>query len=265
MQKKISIHTLQEMKKAGEKITALTAYDFLTASILDESGIDLVLVGDSAANVVAGYPNTIPITMEEMLYHTRSVSKGIKHAFLVADMPFLSYQCGVDNAVCNAGLFLKAGAEAVKVEGGKMLAESIYRMTHLGIPVMGHIGLQPQSVYQTGGYFTRGETESDREILMEDAKSLEEAGVFAIVLEKIAAPAGLEITRTVKIPTISIGAGRGCDGQILVTPDMLGMNPEFRAKFLRRYAELKKVMQDAFGRYIKDVKNGSFPSEDESY
>lgn len=262
---KKNILTLQQMKQSGEKITALTAYDYLTASILDESGIDLILVGDSAANVFAGHSTTLPMTMEEMLYHTRSVARGVKHALLIADMPFLSYQCNIDSAVCNAGQFLKSGAEGVKMEGGQIIYDRIFRLTRMGIPVMGHIGLQPQSIHQVGGYHTMGETESDIKKLVNDAHALEEAGVFAIVVEKVTAKAAEEITKNVCVPTIGIGAGSECDGQILVTPDMLGMNPEFKPKFLRHYAELKSVMLDAFQRYKEDVKKGKYPSKEESY
>ena len=262
---KITIRTLQEMKTSGEKIAALTAYDFLTARVLDESGIDVILVGDSAANVFAGYKTTLPLTMEEMLYHTRSVARGVKHALLVSDMPFLSYQGSIDEAVTNAGRLLKDGAEGVKLEGGRIISDCVYRLSHIGIPVMGHIGLQPQSIHQAGGYHTRGESEAERKILIEDAIALEEAGAFSIVLEKIAADAAAEISKSVKIPTIGIGAGAGCDGQILVTPDMLGMNPEFHPKFVRQYAELKDTMRNAFARYIADIKNGSFPGSEESY
>ncbi len=262
---KTTVRTLQEMKSAGDKIAALTAYDFLTARVLDESGIDIILVGDSAANVFAGYRTTIPLTMEEMLYHTRSVARGVSRALLISDMPFLSFQCSIDSTVCNAGRLLKDGAEGVKLEGGRIVCDHVYRLSHVGIPVMGHIGLQPQSIHQAGGYRTRGESEEERKLLVEDALALEEAGAFSIVLEKITAEAAAEITRAVKIPTIGIGAGVGCDGQILVTPDMLGMNPEFNPKFVRRYAALKSAMQDAFGRYISDVKQGRFPGKDESY
>lgn len=265
MTKKISILTLQQMKQSGEKITALTAYDYLTASILDESGIDLILVGDSAANVFAGYSTTLPMTMDEMLYHTRSVARGVKNALLIADMPFLSYHCSIDSAVCNAGEFLKAGAEGVKLEGGQIITDRIFRLTRMGIPVMGHIGLQPQSVHQVGGYYTMGETEADIKRLIEEARALEEAGAFAMVVEKVTAKAAEEITKNVQIPTIGIGAGNNCDGQILVTPDMLGMNPEFKPKFLRHYAALKSIMLSAFQQYQEDVKKGKYPTDEESY
>jgi len=261
----VSTRNLLEMKKRGDKIAALTAYDVLTARILDESGIDVILVGDSAGNVFAGYETTHPVTMEEMLYHTRAVKNGIKRSLLVSDMPFLSFQCGLDEAVKNAGKFLQAGAQAVKLEGGEPIAPVVRHIVNMGIPVMGHIGLTPQRVYEFGGYITQGKTPEAEEKLLQDSKILEEAGVFALVLEKVTARAAERISREIRIPTIGIGAGAGCDGQILVTPDILGMNPDFHPKYLRIYANLHKNITDAVADYIQDVKKGEFPSDKESY
>ncbi|MFC1553502.1 3-methyl-2-oxobutanoate hydroxymethyltransferase [candidate division KSB1 bacterium] len=262
---KISVETIKEMKNQGEKIAALTAYDFLMAKILDSSGIDLILIGDSAGNVFAGYETTLPVSVEEMLYHTRAVKNGVKHALLILDMPFLSYQCGIDDAVRNAGLFLKAGAEGVKLEGGRQVAEIVSRLTGFGIPVMGHLGLTPQSINEFGSYKLRGKKEGERKLILEDAKILEEAGAFSIVLEKIPEPLAKEVSESISIPTIGIGAGRYCDGQILVSHDILGLNEGFKPKFLRKYADLSKEMRNAFGNYIDDVRKGGFPSEQECY
>jgi len=265
MQDKITTTKLRDMKERGEKIAALTAYDYITAKILDESGIDIILVGDSAANVFAGYEYTLKISMEEMLYHTRAVKNGVKRALVIADMPFLSYQCGVEEAVKNAGNFLKEGASAVKLEGGKSVINIVKRLVDSGIPVMGHIGLTPQSVHKLGGYSVHGESpEAERE-LMEDALALRDAGAFSIVLEKIVSVCAKIITEKLEIPTIGIGAGKFCDGQILVYADMLGLNKEFHPKFVHIYADIYDSMLTAFKNYIKDIKEKKFPSEDESY
>jgi len=265
MQDKVTTIKLRNMKERGEKIAALTAYDYITAKILDESGIDVILVGDSAANVFAGYEYTLKISMEEMLYHTRAVKNGVKRALVVADMPFLSYQCGVEEAVRNAGNFLKEGASAVKLEGGKSVINIVKRLVDSGIPVMGHIGLTPQSVHKLGGYNVHGESpEAERE-LMEDALALRDAGAFSIVLEKIVSECAKKITEKLEIPTIGIGAGKFCDGQILVYSDMLGLSKEFHLKFVHIYANIYDDMLTAFKNYIKDVKEQKFPSEDESY
>lgn len=263
--KKISVETIKAMKHNGEKIASLTAYDYLMARILDRCGMDLILIGDSAGNVIAGYDTTLPVTVEEMLYHTRAVSKGVTNALVVLDMPFLSYQCGVNDAMRNAGLFLKAGAEAVKLEGGKHIAGIVETMVGFGIPVMGHLGLTPQSINVFGDYKVRGKLDEERKRMLKDAKILEESGVFSIVLEKIPEELAKEITESISVPTIGIGAGLYCDGQILVTHDMIGLNEDFNPKFVRKYVNVAEEMRKAFDGFIKDVKDLSFPSKDESY
>ncbi|MBN2104594.1 3-methyl-2-oxobutanoate hydroxymethyltransferase [bacterium] len=263
---KITVPEIMGMKSAGEKIACLTAYDWCFAALLDQVGLDIVLVGDSASMVYAGYETTIPITMEQMLYHTQCVSRGVKRALLIADMPFLSFQISPEETLRNAGRFLKEGrAEGVKIEGGEPMAETIHRITDVGIPVMGHLGLTPQSIKVFGGYRIRGKDEREAEILKNDARILEQAGVFALVLEKIPATLAKEISGSIAIPTIGIGAGPDCDGQILVTHDLLGLFEEFKPKFVRKYAELAKTMRDAFSNYVKDVKSGTFPSSRESF
>jgi len=244
----------------------LTAYDALMADLVDRSGIDIILVGDSAGMVMGGYENTLSVTMEEMLFYTKSVRRGVNRALLVADMPFMSYQAGTNEAVKNAGRFLQeAGAEAVKLEGGKPVLDIIIRMVQFGIPVMGHLGLTPQSIHQLGGYGVQGKEEALANRLKEEALLLQDAGVFSLVLEKVPAALASEITQSLHIPTIGIGAGQACDGQVLVTHDMLGLYDKFKPKFVRRYAELGKNMMDALVHYIDDVKNHSFPDENESY
>jgi len=263
---KVTVPFLLEMKKKGEKIACLTAYDHLMARFLDQTGIDLILVGDSVGMVVAGHDTTIPVTLEEIIYHTRAVSRGVSRALVVADLPFLSYQESVEQAVHSAGRCLKEGhAEAVKLEGGRWAAKSISRLVQIGIPVMGHLGLTPQSIHAFGGYGVRAKEQAEAERIKEDARILEEAGIFALVLEKVPAALAREITEMLTIPTIGIGAGPYCDGQILVSHDMLGIFEEFRPKFVRRYAELAREMKNAFSAYVKDVKDGTFPSEKESY
>ncbi|MBO8130792.1 MAG: 3-methyl-2-oxobutanoate hydroxymethyltransferase [Candidatus Marinimicrobia bacterium] len=262
---KVTTKTIRSMKKSGEKIVALTAYDYTFAYLIDEAGVDLVLVGDSAAMVCAGYENTLPITLEQMLYHVSSVKRGLKRALLIADMPFLSYQVNEDEAIKNAGLFLKAGAEAVKIEGGKPVCNLIRRMVDIGIPVLGHLGLTPQSIHEFGGYRLRGKDEDEAVRIKEDAKAVEEAGAFALVLEKVPANLAKEITRSIKIPTIGIGAGPYCDGQILVLYDMLGLYDKVKFKFVRRYANLGDEIRKAVKNYAKDIKEGKFPSNEESY
>ncbi len=263
--KKIRINEIVE-KKGKEKITALTAYDFLTARIIDDAGIDIVLVGDSAANVMMGYDTTLPIGMEEMLVFTESVARGVKRAFVVADMPFLSYQVSIEQGINNAGLFLKKGAEAVKIEGASEYVLSlIQRLVSSGIPVMGHIGLTPQSIHGYGGYRIVGKTVAERKELIKSAKELESAGCFCVVLEKVPYKLAKQITQSLKIPTIGIGAGPFCDGQILVIQDLLGMDPHFSPRYIRRYAMLYDTILEAVKRYIKDVKEGDFPSLGESF
>lgn len=264
--KKVTVPSLKEMKQRGEKIVALTAYDFLLASILDEAGVDIILVGDSGAMVFAGYETTLPITMDEMIYHVKAVSRGTKRALLVADMPFLSFQITPEETIKNAGRFLKeAYAEAVKVEGGQPMAETIQKMVRVGIPVMGHLGLTPQSIHQFGGYKIRGSNSTDAQKIVEDAVILEQAGVFSIVLEKVPTELAKEVTEKVSVPTIGIGAGKYCDGQVLVTHDMLGLFEKFRPKFVRRYAELGAEIRRVCKRFTTDVKEGKFPNADESY
>ncbi len=265
-QKKITITTLQKMKTKGEKITMLTAYDALMASQIDESGIDMILVGDSVANVLLGYDNTIPATMEQMLHHSRAVTRTVKRAFVVGDMPFMSYQACTGEAVSNAGRFLKeARVEAVKLEGGSEVSSIIKNIIAAGIPVMGHIGLTPQSIHQSGNYGLRGEDGNEAQKIIEDAKVIEDSGAFAIVLEKIPASLAAKITKILQIPTIGIGAGIDCDGQVLVTHDMLGMFEKFKPKFSKRYAELATEAKTAYKEYIKEVKEKKFPSEEHSY
>ena len=264
--KKITTQKLQEMKKAGEKIAMLTAYDYSMARILDEAGIDVLLVGDSAANVIAGYETTVPITLDHMIYHAQSVIRAVNRAMVVVDLPFGTYQGNSKKALESAIRIMKeAEAHAVKMEGGEFVIESVKRIISAGIPVMGHLGLIPQSIYKFGTYTVRAREKAEAEQLKKDAKLLEEAGVFAIVLEKIPAKLAQEVTEMLSIPTIGIGAGPHCDGQVLVTHDMLGITKDFSPRFLRRYADLYSVMKDAFERYREDVKNGEFPSEKESY
>lgn len=254
------------MKKKGEKIAVLTAYDCLMASQLDECGIDILLVGDSVGNVLLGYENTIPVTMDEMVHHCSAVARGSKRAMVVGDMPFMSYQASCEEALRNAGRFLKeAGAEAIKIEGGSEFFDTIKKIVDAGIPVMGHLGLTPQSVYRFGGYGVRGEDRDQALKILEDSKALERAGVFSIVLEKIPAKLAKKVTQQLKIPTIGIGAGADCDGQVLVTHDMLGLFEKFKPKFAKRYSKLGKEMKRCYRKYIEEVKNGEFPTEEHSY
>ncbi|MFZ1082026.1 MAG: 3-methyl-2-oxobutanoate hydroxymethyltransferase [Candidatus Kryptoniota bacterium] len=264
--KVITTRTIIQSKKNGVKISALTAYDAIVAGILDKSGIDIILVGDSLSNVFQGNDTTIPVTLEEMIYHAKIVARVVKRALVVVDMPFMSFQVGAEETIRNAGRILKeTGASAVKVEGGKAIAESVRRMTEIGIPVMGHLGLTPQSINKFGGYKPRGEDKTEATGILADAKLLEAAGAFAIVLEKIPAQLAAKVTKSIKIPTIGIGAGVHCDGQILVYADMVGLTQEFKPRFVRHYANIAEEMHNAFVRYIDDVKNGKFPSKEESY
>lgn len=264
--KKVTTRSLTQMKQRGEKISALTAYDFLTAQLLDQSGIDVILVGDSAGMVVQGHETTVRVTLEQMLYHTEVVSRGVERALVVADMPFMSFQINADEALRNAGRMVKeAGAEAVKLEGGAAIAKTIEKIVGIGIPVMGHLGLTPQSIHRFGTYQVRATEPEEADEVRRDAKALEQAGVFAIVIEKVPAALATEVSRSVGVPVIGIGAGSGCDGQILVTHDMLGIYTRFHPRFVRRYAELGKAMQAAFEHYVRDVKAAEFPSKAESY
>ncbi len=264
--KRVTTKTLSLMKKKGIKITALTAYDFITAKILDEVGIDVVLVGDSLANVFQGHETTLPVTMQDMIYHTNAVTRGVNRAMVITDMPFMSYQLSTDEGFRNAGRIMKeTSAGGVKLEGGLRVAETIKKITDAGIPVMGHIGLTPQSIHQFGSYRERGRSKEESEEILRDAKAVAEAGAFALVVEKVPASLAKQITESVKVPTIGIGAGVECDGQILVTPDMLGLNVDFHPRFVRHYAELADVMSKAVKSYIDDIKAGKFPSIEESY
>jgi 3-methyl-2-oxobutanoate hydroxymethyltransferase len=266
--KKITVQTFITKKAKGEKITVLTAYDAFTASLLDAAGIDSILVGDSASNVIHGHSSTLPITMDIMVAHTAAVARGTKRALLIADMPFLSFQPSLEVAITNAGRFLKEGfAETVKLEGGIEMAPTVKRIVECGIPVMGHIGLTPQSIHRFGGPKVQGREEKSRQYLIESALALEEAGCFSMVLELVQSDIAKEITsKLATAATIGIGAGPDCDGQVLVTNDMLGLRDEsFRPKFLREYANLKPVIQDAVKAYIEDVKSGSFPNDSESF
>lgn len=261
----ITIDTIQAMKKKGEKIVCLTAYDFITARILDEAGIDLILVGDSAANVFAGERTTLPITMEEMLYHTRVVTRGVNNALVIADMPFLSYQVSVETAVRNAGRFLKVGACGVKLEGGAPMLVTVKRLVDLGIPVMGHLGLTPQSIHRFGGYKLQGVGDGAAIAMIEDAKALQAAGCFSVVLEKIPRTLAREISEAISIPTIGIGAGPYCDGQILVIHDMLGLFEDFAPKYVKKYVNLGEQTRNAVMQFKKEVKDGLFPDVEHSF
>ena len=254
------------MKQNGEKIAMLTSYDFTLASLVDEARIDMLLVGDSASNVVCGNMYTLPITVDEMIFLTKGVVRAAQHALVVCDMPFGSYQVNADEAVRNAIKILKeSGCDAVKLEGGEEIIDAIRRMVQAGVPVMGHLGLTPQSVNQFGGYGLRAKEEKEAEKLIHDAKMLDEAGCFSIVLEKIPAALAEKVTKAVSCPVIGIGAGNGTDGQVLVLHDMLGMNQGFKPKFLRHFAKLADEVKGAVGEYVSAVKDGSFPSAEESY
>lgn len=259
--KKVTTLTLRQKKERGEPISMLTAYDYPTALALDQAGIDMILVGDSLGMVVLGYENTLPVTMEDMLHHSKAVARGAKHPFLVGDMPFMSYQVSVEQAVRNAGRFLQeAGMDAVKLEGGRERLDSIRAITSAGIPVMGHLGLTPQSVHQLGGFRPQGKTASAAKRLLEDALLLQEAGCFSIVLESVPAQLAEYISLQLDIPTIGIGAGAGCDGQVLVTHDLLGLFERFTPKFVKKYASLHSEMQKAFTDYITEVQTQAFPA-----
>ncbi|TNF46469.1 MAG: 3-methyl-2-oxobutanoate hydroxymethyltransferase [Bacteroidetes bacterium] len=264
--KRVTTHTLHEMKVAGEKISMLTGYDFSMARIIDEAGIDVILVGDSASNVMAGHETTLPITLDQMIYHASAVVRAVNRSLVVVDMPFGSYQGNSKEALSSAIRIMKeSGAHAVKMEGGREISESITRILTAGIPVMGHLGLTPQSIYKFGTYVVRAKEEEEAKRLIEDAKLLEEIGCFAIVLEKIPAELAAKVAKEVQIPIIGIGAGNGVDGQVLVVHDMLGINNEFNPRFLRKYNNLYDQMMQSFKEYIKDVRSGDFPNEKEQY
>lgn len=264
--KRVTTHTLQEMKNKGEKISMLTAYDFSLAKIVDEAGIDAILVGDSASNVMAGHETTLPITLEQMIYHASSVVRAVKRALVVVDMPFGTYQGNSSEALRSAIKIMKeSGGHAVKMEGGQEIKESVIRILSAGIPVMGHLGLTPQSIYKFGTYTVRAKEEEEAERLIEDAKMLTSLGCFGLVLEKIPAHLAKKVAETIQIPVIGIGAGHEIDGQILVLHDMLGINKEFKPRFLRRYADLHTTILDGIKRYVDDVRKVDFPNEKEQY
>ena len=264
--KRVTTRVLQEMKNSGQKISMLTGYDFSMARIIDSAGIDVILVGDSASNVMAGHETTLPITLDQMIYHASSVVRAVERALVIVDMPFGSYQGNSKEALSNAIRIMKeTGGHAVKLEGGVEIIESIKRILTAGIPVMGHLGLTPQSIYKFGTYVVRAKEEDEAQRLMEDAIALQEAGCFAIVLEKIPAELAQKVAESVTIPIIGIGAGNGVDGQVLVVHDMLGINNEFSPRFLRKYANLYEQMMGAFQQYISDVRSGDFPNKNEQY
>ena len=264
--KKITTHQLQEMKNRGEKIAMLTAYDFSMAKIIDAALVDVILVGDSASNVMAGHETTLPITLDQMIYHAASVVRAVKRALVVVDLPFGTYQGNSGEALRSAIRIMKeAGAHSVKLEGGREVKESVDRILSAGIPVMGHLGLTPQSIYKFGTYSVRAKEEDEAKKLMEDATLLAECGCFGMVLEKIPAALAKKVSQSVQIPTIGIGAGPDTDGQVLVMQDMLGINKEFKPRFLRRYADLDTVITGAVKNYVADIKSKSFPNEEEKY
>ncbi len=263
---RITIGELKEMKQRGEKIPMLTAYDYSTAKLIDEAGVPLILVGDSLGMVVLGYESTIPVTMEEMLHHTKAVVRGTERALVVGDLPFMTYHTGVEDALRNAARFIQeGGAQAVKLEGGENVADKVRKLVECGIPVQGHIGLTPQSVHQLGGFKVVGKTPEAAVCLLKDAKALEEAGAFSIVLESVPAPLSRLITERVAIPTIGIGAGAYCDGQVQVISDLLGLFTDFVPKHAKQYARLAEIIKAAVADYIAEVQAGSFPTEKQSY
>jgi 3-methyl-2-oxobutanoate hydroxymethyltransferase len=264
--KKITTQTLIHMKKQGQKIAMLTAYDALTAEVMDESGIHSILVGDSLGMVVLGYETTLQVTMEDMLHHCKAVARGSRNALLIGDLPFLSYQISIEEAVRNSGRFIQEGGmQAVKLEGGRERAEAIRAILSAGIPVMGHLGLTPQSVNKFGGFSVQANTASAAQRLLEDALILQQAGCFGIVLESIPARLAEFVSKRLEIPTIGIGAGVGCDGQVLVAPDMLGLFSKFTPRFVKKYAQMNATMNDAFSAYLVDVQNGTFPGAEHVY
>ena len=266
MLERVTKATVQNMKQEGQPITMLTAYDYSMAKVLDAAGIDMLLVGDSLGNVVLGYDSTLPVTMEDMLHHVKAVCRGTQRAMVVADMPFMSYQISVENALFNAGRFMKeTGAQAVKLEGGLEVASQVKAMVKAGIPVVGHLGLTPQSIHQLGGFKVQGKEESAAKKLLEDAKVLEEAGAFCLVLECVPTPLAKLITESLSIPTIGIGAGPFCDGQVLVTYDLLGLYPGYTPKFVKKYVNLNLEIKKAVKSYVKDVKTSAFPDEEHSF
>jgi len=264
--KRVTTHTLQEMKAVGVPIAMLTAYDYTCARILDRAGVDILLVGDSASNVMAGFETTLPITLDQMIYHAQCVVRGVRRALVAVDLPFGSYQSNWKEALSSAIRVMKeSGAHAVKLEGGEKVLETVSRILDAGIPVIGHLGLTPQSIYQFGTYQVRARERSEAERLIADAQRLQDAGCFALVLEKIPSGLAKSVTEMLSIPTIGIGAGVHCDGQVLVTHDLLGLTTDFNPRFVRRYASLADVMAEAVQRYVREVRERGFPGEDESY
>lgn len=264
--RKVTTQRFKEMKQKGEKISMLTSYDYTIAGIVDEAGIDGILIGDSASNVMAGYTTTLPITLDQMIYHASCVVRAVKRALVVCDMPFGSYQVNPTEGISNAIRMMKeSGCDALKLEGGIEIIETVRKIVNAGIPVMGHLGLTPQSINKFGTYTVRAKEDAEAEKLISDAHALEEAGCFAITLEKIPATLATRLSKELSVPTIGIGAGNGTDGQILVIQDMLGMNRGFAPRFLRRYANLHSVMTEAIGNYVRDVKSTDFPNEKEQY
>lgn len=265
-ERKVTTRRFIEMKQKGEKISMLTSYDFTTAGIVDRAGVDGILIGDSASNVMVGNSTTLPMTVEQMIYHARSVVNAVKRALVVCDMPFGSYQTGRHDGVANAIRIMKeSGCDALKIEGGEEIIDTVKAILDAGIPVMGHLGLTPQSINKFGTYAVRAKDEREAEKLLNDARLLAEAGCFGVTLEKVPAALAEKVTAEIAVPTIGIGAGGHCDGQVLVVADMLGMTQGFRPRFLRRYADLNTIMTDAVGQYVTDVKSGDFPNEAESY
>jgi 3-methyl-2-oxobutanoate hydroxymethyltransferase len=263
---RITINDIKSMKQRQEKIAMLTAYDYTMAKLIDEAGVPLILVGDSLGMVVLGYESTIPVTMEEMLHHTKAVVRGTKHSLIIGDMPFMTYHISIEDALYNAGRFIQeGGAQAVKLEGGENVAETVQRIVSCGIPVMGHIGLTPQSVYQLGGFKVRGKTSETAIQLIKDARALEEAGVFAIVLELVPAPLAKLITEQVGVPTIGIGSGLWCDGQVQVINDLIGLFTEFVPKHAKQYCRIAELIKEAVTNYLAEVRETKFPTEKESY
>ncbi|MCF6179171.1 MAG: 3-methyl-2-oxobutanoate hydroxymethyltransferase [Geopsychrobacter sp.] len=266
MKKRKTILDIASMKSAGEKISVLTAYDYPFAQLMDQAGIDVVLVGDSVGSVFSGYENTLPVTMEEMIYHTRPVVRATQQALVVADMPFMSYQVDLPDARRNAGRLIKeAGAQAIKLEGGVNMAETIAAITAIDIPVMAHIGLTPQSIHRMGGFKVQGRQDAQAAQILADARAVEDAGAFAGVLEAIPAPLAAQISAALSIPTIGIGAGPDCDGQVLVIHDILGLCDKYSPKFVKRYADVRQTIGDGISTYINEVKSGAFPSAEHSF
>lgn len=264
--KRVTVHTLEEMKQRGEKISMLTAYDFSLAKIVDDAGIDVILVGDSASNVMAGHETTLPITLDQMIYHASSVIRAVKRSLVVVDLPFGSYQGNSKEALNSSIRIMKeSGAHAIKLEGGAEVCESVKRIISAGVPVMGHLGLTPQSIYKFGTYAVRAVDKQEADKLIADAQALEEAGCFALVLEKIPAKLASKVAKLIKIPVIGIGAGAGVDGQVLVLHDMLGINKDFSPRFMRRYLNLYDTITGSVKQYIKDVKSVDFPNKNEQY